>query len=120
MEETTEPASNNDEEENVLPGFENDDIEDEYTNVLQNLKDENEKDSYIQAPKKTEIYYDELDMDNLLNGNQKLVAFVGTSKNGTSFLVNNVAELLSSNGIDTAILDLTSNRNAYGYRSSTT
>lgn len=113
FEEKTEPASNNDEEENVLPGFENDDIEDEYTNVLQNLKDENEKDSYAPAPKKEEIYYDELDMDSLLTGNQKLVAFVGTSKNGTSFLVNNVAELLSSNGIDTAILDLTNNRNAY-------
>ena len=45
--------------------------------------------------------------------NQKLVAFVGTSKNGTSFLVNNVAEILSMNGIDTAILDLTRNRNSY-------
>ena len=41
------------------------------------------------------------------------MAFVGTSKNGTSFLINNVAEILSANGIDTAILDLTQNRNAY-------
>ena len=45
--------------------------------------------------------------------NQQLAAFVGTSKNGTSFLVNNVAEILSMNGIDTAILDLTQNRNSY-------
>ena len=52
-------------------------------------------------------------IERLLSQGQKIVAFLGTSKNGTSFLVNNVAELLSSNGIDTAILDLTQNRNAY-------
>ena len=39
--------------------------------------------------------------------------FVGTSKNGTSFIVNNVAELLSSMGINVAILDTTVNRNSY-------
>ena len=43
----------------------------------------------------------------------KLVAFVGTSKNGTSFLVNSMAENLSRKGIKTAILDLTQNKNAY-------
>ena len=42
-----------------------------------------------------------------------MVAFVGTSKNGTSFLVNNVAEILAMNNVKTAILDLTQNRNAY-------
>ena len=57
--------------------------------------------------------YPELDMNQVMNSNQKLVAFVGTSKNGTSFLVNNVAEILSMNGINTAILDLTQNRNSY-------
>ena len=44
---------------------------------------------------------------------KKIVSFVGTTKNGTSFLVNNVAEILSMNGIDTAILDLTKNKNSY-------
>ena len=43
----------------------------------------------------------------------KLVAFVGTSKNGTSFLVNSMAEILSRKGIKTAILDLTQNKNSY-------
>lgn len=49
----------------------------------------------------------------LLSMSNKLVAFVGTSKNGTSFLVNSVAENLSRKGIKTAILDLTQNKNAY-------
>ena len=57
--------------------------------------------------------YEELDMNRILAPNQKIVAFVGTSKNGTSFLVNNVAEILSLNKVNTAILDLTKNRNAY-------
>lgn len=57
--------------------------------------------------------YEELDMNRILAPNQKIVAFVGTSKNGTSFLVNNVAEILSLNNVNTAILDLTQNRNAY-------
>ena len=52
-------------------------------------------------------------LSNLLVGNKKIVAFVGTSKNGTSFLVNNLATLLSEKGIKTAILDLTENKNAY-------
>lgn len=34
-------------------------------------------------------------------------------KNGTSFLVNNIAEIISQKGINTAILDLTQNKNAY-------
>ncbi len=52
-------------------------------------------------------------ISNLLTREKKVVAFVGTSKNGTSFLVNNIAEMLSQKGINTAILDLTKNRNAY-------
>lgn len=49
----------------------------------------------------------------MLTKDKKVVAFVGTSKNGTSFLVNNTAELLSQKGINVAILDLTRNKNAY-------
>ena len=105
------------EEEMQLPGIESNDIEDEYNKVLQNLKMENEKDEIINnveiGRKKQEIQYPELDIESLLSPGQKVIAFVGTSKNGTSFLINNVAELLSANGIDTAILDLTNNRNAY-------
>ena len=42
-----------------------------------------------------------------------MLVLYGTTKNGTSFLVNNVAKCLSSMGIKTAILDLTTNRNSY-------
>ncbi len=55
----------------------------------------------------------ESNLKNLLSMSNKLVAFVGTSKNGTSFLVNNMAEIISKRGIKTAILDLTQNKNAY-------
>lgn len=54
-----------------------------------------------------------VDLSNLLTPGKKIVTFVGTSKNGTSFVVNNLAELLSSMGVNTAILDTTKNRNAY-------
>ena len=116
--ETSHPGTYNpvyeDEEESVLPGFENDgEIEEQYTNVLKNLKEENDNTTYKEPINVEENQYEELDIERLLSQGQKIVAFLGTSKNGTSFLVNNVAELLSSNGIDTAILDLTQNRNAY-------
>lgn len=52
-------------------------------------------------------------IDALLTREKKIVTFVGTSKNGTSFLVNNLALSLSKKGIDVAILDATKNRNAY-------
>ncbi|MBR3163455.1 MAG: hypothetical protein IKF17_05100 [Clostridia bacterium] len=54
-----------------------------------------------------------VDISDALLGNKKIAAFVGTSKNGTSFIVNNLAELLSSTGINVAILDTTKNRNSY-------
>ena len=57
--------------------------------------------------------YNNTNIASMLTKNQKIVAFVGTSKNGTSFLVNNIAELLSQKGINTAILDLTRNKNSY-------
>ena len=108
------------EEEATLPVQEEDDneIEEQYTNVLRNLQEENNNNdeelfSSLQRPKREETRYPELNMDEILTPGKKMVAFLGTSKNGTSFLVNNVAELLSSNGIDTAILDLTSNRSSY-------
>lgn len=56
---------------------------------------------------------DNSNLKSLLSMSNKLVAFVGTSKNGTSFLVNSTAELLSKKGIKTAILDLTQNKNSY-------
>ena len=110
-EEETLPGFEDNEEE-TLPGFESneeDKIDDQYTDVLNNLRMANESENRPKVEEK----YPELDMYNIMRQDQKIVAFVGTSKNGTSFLVNNIAEILSTNGVDTAILDLTQNRNAY-------
>ena len=127
-EEDANPIFEENEEDTVLPGFEQEEemselpgvekqenIDNQYTDALNNLRMENQKTSNIEHDvlRKEKVEYQELNMNNILNPGQKIVAFVGTSKNGTSFLVNNVAEILSTNGIDTAILDLTQNRNAY-------
>lgn len=57
--------------------------------------------------------YDYTNYNSLLSRDRKVIAFVGTSKNGTSFIINNVAKILAENGINTAILDVTQNRNSY-------
>ena len=51
-------------------------------------------------------------MANQVNS-KNVFSFVGTSQNGTSFLVNSLAILFSSIGINTAIVDLTKNKNDY-------
>ena len=56
---------------------------------------------------------EKIDLSGLLTSGKKIATFVGTSKNGTSFIVNNLAEMLSTVGIDVAILDTTKNRNSY-------
>ena len=48
-----------------------------------------------------------------INEGQRIIAFVGAHGNGTSFIINNMAQLLSEQGIKTAILDLTKNKNSY-------
>ena len=64
--------------------------------------------------KEIENYHKEpSNIQGLLSQDKKIVAFTGTSKNGTSFLVNNIAAMLASQGIKTAILDVTKNKNAY-------
>ena len=90
--------------ENTLPVLNHDSI--------MKLDNSNGNTDFINIQNKKDEY-SELDMNFVMKPGQKLVAFVGTSKNGTSFLVNNVAEILSMNGINTAILDLTQNRNSY-------
>ena len=77
--------------------------------VRQNsLEETNYISSIAKQPEPTNI-----DLSYLLTPDKKMVSFVGTSKNGTSFIVNNLAELLSSAGVNTAILDTTQNRNSY-------
>lgn len=52
-------------------------------------------------------------IDDLLKENRKLITFVGPSKSGTSFMVNNVASLLTAQGLEVAILDTTKNKSSY-------
>lgn len=130
------------EEETLLPGFEDDEVllpgfdepeVDELYTRTNNTSYENDllSDFEEQTVTKPEYNmmsdYEEIsennianientessNLDKLLTSDKKVVAFVGTSKNGTSFLINNVAEILSNQGIKTAILDLTQNRNSY-------
>lgn len=121
----------NNNEEAILPGFEEEQIKDEYeenaNTVLPGLdssfvEKENDNDfrqnSYNNYSNTNEIIsrdnnYQSINIENLLTRDKKIVAFVGTTKNGTSFLVNNLAELFSSMGINTAILDATKNKNSY-------
>ena len=61
----------------------------------------------------TKIKSSDYNLDSLMTKDKKIVSFVGTTKNGTSFIVNNVAHLMASRGIKTAILDMTKSKNAY-------
>lgn len=61
--------------------------------------------------KKTEFKHP--DLTKYISKDKKIAAFVGTSKNGTSFIVNSLGMLFSSIGIKTAILDMTQNKNSY-------
>ena len=54
-----------------------------------------------------------IDVRSLLTRDKKVVCFVGTSKNGTSFIINNLAYYFAQMGINTAILDTTKNKNSY-------
>ena len=77
--------------------------------------------SYTPEPEKIESMqkieenrlYSTGSLNSVLTRDKKIVAFVGASKNGTSFLVNNLACLFSSIGVKTAILDMTQNKNSY-------
>ena len=112
------------EEETILPGmgFEDEDdnnsnIEDldfDSNNVNNNTinKNENEKSDVAQIIK-PKIDYSMSNLNSLLSKDKKIVTFIGTTKNGTSFLVNNLALMFSLMGINTAILDMTQNRNSY-------
>lgn len=102
-------------EDVLLPGF-----EEEPENVLlpgfQDETEEQPDNATIQQETSIQNInqsYENIDISNLLTSDKKVACFIGTSKNGTSFIVNNLAEITSKMGIDTAILDTTKNRNAY-------
>lgn len=111
-----------DNEENVLPGWENGEKEQQEEPIINNnyntnsYNSNNEEDFFnpVQNESHLQNYRESsANLESLLTRDKKIVAFVGTPKNGTSFLVNNLAEVLSNQGIKTAILDLTENRNSY-------
>ena len=97
--------------------YEIEDIEESYNyeNNVQNQSDNNYSSSYYSSEEQSnnDTYVNTIDITRYLTPDKKIATFVGTSKNGTSFIVNNMAELLSSRGINTAILDVTKNKNSY-------
>ena len=103
---------NNEEKENQLPGF-----EEEHEETMLPGFDDNQNQqtnmNYMQSSINEQQVHEKIDISNLLTSDKKVACFIGTSKNGTSFVVNNLAEITSSMGIDTAILDTTKNRNSY-------
>ena len=113
-----EKNHNNDIENDFLPGFEQDERIEEEEEFLPGIsttnnfsQDENVNTNIFKPQVQQEP--ESIDLSYLLTYGKKIVTFVGTSKNGTSFIVNNLAEMLSSTGINTAILDTTKNRNSY-------
>ena len=86
----------------------------ETSNEISNITSNNVSQNWNPMRNKQNNYEEEnIDLSRFLTPDKKIVSFVGTSKNGTSFLINNIAEIMSSNGINTAILDTTQNRNSY-------
>lgn len=113
----------NEEPEEFLPGFDsqNNIRYQENTNMRQpqfEKRTEFTRQSQFQENQEQQRFQmqpeiENVDLSSLLTPDKKIVTFVGTSKNGTSFIVNNLAELISSTGINVAILDTTKNRNSY-------
>lgn len=126
QEETILPGFEEEPEETILPGFQTEErdtsYQNQYTPMARNEDvytaptmpgTEIEEPIQTNAMKTNNSYIQTLDISSLLTADKKIVSFVGTSKNGTSFIVNNVAQILSSMGISTAILDTTANRNSF-------
>lgn len=119
--ELDEEETSNNTPASILPGFEDLDEPEERTTVLDNESNTYQKTDDYHTLNYERTYTNEItkqsvqnvNIENLLTQDKKIVSFVGTSKNGTSFLVNNLAELFSSMGINTAILDMTKNKNSY-------
>ena len=112
LEDSIELFSLNEEENDVAE--ENTDDEIDLFNIVDEEFDEKyEPTNTTRAITDTQYKPLNSDFNTLLTKDKKVVSFVGTTKNGTSFIVNNAAHMLSSMGISTAILDMTKTRNAY-------
>ena len=100
--------------ESVFPEYEGNNIrtgndEIKNSNVLRTSRIEN----LSNYNNDKEIEEQMIDLSGILTLDKKIVCCVGTTKNGTSFIVNNVAEILASKGVKVAILDITKNKNSY-------
>lgn len=119
-----EVASNND----IKPKVEQKQIEINSSNIDSNVnnvnKDVQVNNNHIENNTPYTNYNNQTTNMNMVNNpqvqnvttqinNKNVFSFVGTSKNGTSFLVNSLGILFSSIGINTAIVDLTKNKNDY-------
>ncbi len=111
-----------DDEDDLLPNIEvDDDLEDglltDFDNDEEDVIEESQSNYESQSQElesiKPQVDYSMSNLNSLLTKDKKIVTFLGTTKNGTSFLVNNLAALFSSCGISTAILDMTKNKNSY-------
>ena len=116
------PESDFDKEENTVFNhsqninqnfYNNQSYNEQYQQSNQNTYEEYVPSNSRDMTRTNNNYVQTIDISSLLTSDKKIVTFVGTSKNGTSFIVNNVAQLLSSMGINVAILDTTVNRNSY-------
>ena len=101
--------SSNEEEQEEINLFDLDSEESDDTNNIGSYNYARSNNEITETQYKPISY----DFNTLITKDKKIVSFVGTTKNGTSFIVNNVAHLLASRGIQTAILDMTKTRNAY-------
>ncbi len=112
-EETSLPGFDDVSNNTTLPGFDNE-IDNNKTQTTSYSNSWNNSSSNLTNYAGDNYYsHDTSRVTNLLSKDKKIVSFVGTTKNGTSFLVNNLGKTLASMGIKTAILDLTANRNSY-------
>ena len=98
-----------DDDDDLLTSFDDFDEEDDMDNSPSNKTQENNQIESIRP----RVDYSMSSLNSLMTKDKKIVTFIGTTKNGTSFLVNNLAALFSSCGINTAILDMTQNKNSY-------
>jgi len=123
-EQKEEIASNND----IKPKVEQNQIEINSSNIDSNVNNVNTdvqvNNNHIENNTPYTNYNNQTTNMNMVNNpqvqnvttqinNKNVFSFVGTSKNGTSFLVNSLGILFSSIGINTAIVDLTKNKNDY-------
>ncbi len=112
FEDDADDFDDEDDDDMSLPGIDSLDEIDEDASLI-NFDDSDDEDDDGVSSIRPKVDYSMSNLGSLLTKDKKIVTFVGTTKNGTSFLVNNLAALFSSLGINTAILDMTRNRNSY-------